>query len=200
MKRPSGESRRGEILDAVVGVIIDIGFTDMTVGDVAKRAGVSTSLVHYHFDSKAALIIAALRVASDEDKAWRDEIAIGSGSAFERLENVLCGSLPVGSPADVSWVMWIETWGETRRNSDIKSVMSELADHERQIILRLLGDGTSAGEFHCPDHSAAAARMMALRDGLAVEHTLFDPTEPVEQMAARLRTALCVELGLTARL
>lgn len=41
--------RRSEILDAVVQVIIDIGFAEMTVADVAEAAGVSSGLVHHHF-------------------------------------------------------------------------------------------------------------------------------------------------------
>ena len=77
MLRPGSETRRSAILDAVVRVIIDVGYTDMTVADVAQRAGVSTALVHYHFASKAALISAALRVASDEDKQLREAIAVG---------------------------------------------------------------------------------------------------------------------------
>jgi AcrR family transcriptional regulator len=196
VNRPPATSRRDDILAAVVGVIIDIGFTAMTVGDVAQRAGISTSLVHYHFDSKTALITAALRVALDDDKAWRDTIAAAQGTAPERLERMLCGSLPGTATDDASWVLWIETWGEARHNPDIKALMIEQIEHERRILVDLIGEGSAAGQVTCADHHAAAARLMALRDGLAVEHTLFEAAEPAEIMVARLRAALAAELGL----
>ena len=88
-----------QILDAAVQVIIEVGFTEMTVADVAKVAGVSTALVHYHFSSKVDLITAALGVACDDDKELRDSVANGPGSAVHRLDRVLCGSLP-SDPSD----------------------------------------------------------------------------------------------------
>ena len=51
----------------------------MTVADVAKVAGVSTALVHYHFSSKVDLITAAVRVACDDDKELRNSVADGPG-------------------------------------------------------------------------------------------------------------------------
>ena len=61
MLRPNVDQRKSEILEAAVQVIIEVGFTEMTVADVAKVAGVSTALVHYHFSSKVDLITAAVR-------------------------------------------------------------------------------------------------------------------------------------------
>lgn len=180
----------------MVQVIIDIGFTEMTVSDVAQRAGISTSLVHYHFDSKTALITAALRMALEDDKSWREVIAAGPGTAAQRLEQMLCGSLPGDATDDASWVLWIETWGEARRNPDIKALMIEQIEHERRILGDLIGEGSATGQVTCADHQSAVARLMALRDGLAVEHTLFEAAEPAEIMVARLRAALAAELGL----
>jgi AcrR family transcriptional regulator len=196
MLRPSGETRRSAILDAVVRVIIDIGYTDMTVADVAKQAGVSTALVHYHFDSKAALITAALRVASDEDKQLRDSIVAAGGPAIRRLDRVLCGSLPDDPAPDASWLLWIETWGETRRRPELREVMADLNAHERDVVLELLAEGEAADEFRCADHAGTTARLTALRDGLAIEHTLFDVGETPEEMADQLRAAIMNNLGL----
>lgn len=193
MNRSAPDGRKAAILDAAVGVIIDVGFTQMTVADVAQRAGVSTALVHYHFASKSALIAAALRAASDEDKEMREAIAFGPGTVLERIDGVLCGSLPEDEH-DASWLLWIETWGETRRNTEIRAVMADLDEHEIKVIRELIAEGERAGEFSCPDHSGAAARLAALRDGLVIEHTLYHPEEPVELMARHLRGSIRIEL------
>jgi AcrR family transcriptional regulator len=192
--RPSSQPRRDEILAAVVGVIIDIGFTEMTVADVAQRAGTSTSLVHYHFESKAALIGAAVRAAVDDDQQWRTNIAAGDGSAMQRLDHLLCGSLPGDETDDASWVLWIETWGEARRNAAIKALMVEQIEHERAIVTSLIATGVADGEFYCAQPGDSAARLMALRDGLAVEHTLFEAAVPGSIMVGRLRASLSLEL------
>lgn len=178
-------------------VIIDIGYTDMTVADVAREAGVSTGLVHYHFSSKAELIAAALRAASDDDKQFRDEIAARSDSALARLEAILCESLP-DDAADGAWLLWIETWGETRRSAELRDVMAELDVHETETIERLLAEGALAGEFDAVDAVAVAARLTALRDGLAIEYTLFHPDRSVEPYRGYLRSAIANNVGLSA--
>lgn len=195
MEGSGRDDRRSLILDAVVRVIIEIGFTDMTVADVARTAGVSTALVHYHFSSKDELIVAALTEASEDDQIARDAIVRGGGSALSRIEQVLCGSLPDG-PEDGSWLLWIETWGETRRNPSIRAVMRELDDHENSALAALIAEGEAAGELRCADADDAVARLTALRDGLVVEYTLFRPEEPIDLMVSRLRGAIRNNLGL----
>ena len=166
MARPRPDQRKASILDAVVDVIIDVGFTQMTVADVAARAGVSTALVHYHFSSKTDLIVEALRVASILDQQLRDSIAGGPGTALDRLDGVLCGSMPERA-TDGSWLLWIETWGETRRTPAIRDVMAELTAHEHAVIRTLIDEGVANGEFVCPDAGAGggAPRGVARRVG-----------------------------------
>ena len=196
MLRPASDQRRRNILDAVVSVIIDVGFTDMTVADVATRAGVSTALVHYHFSSKSELIEAALRVASADDMTFRDTIVHGGGSALVRLDAVLCQSLPTDVD-DASWLRWIETWGETRRSDALRAVMGELQAHETLAVVELISEGVTADEFSCPDADAAAARLTAVRDGLAIDRTLFQRDLPSTAVVAHLRGAIAHDLGLT---
>jgi AcrR family transcriptional regulator len=194
--RPSPDERKATILDAVLRVIIDVGYTEMTVGDVAKVAGVSTALVHYHFTSKNELIVAALRAACEDDKQLRASVATGDGTALARLDRVLCGSLPAG-PEDASWLLWIETWGETRREPAIRTAMDDLNEHEHRVLVELISEGVADGEFRCAEPGAAAERLMALRDGLAIQFTLFHDTRPATRFHDLIRASLRNNLGLT---
>jgi TetR/AcrR family transcriptional repressor of bet genes len=62
-----------------------VGLADLTVGEVAKAAGVSTALVHYHFDTKQALLVAAVEraVAADAEDLMR---ALADGEGLETLD------------------------------------------------------------------------------------------------------------------
>ena len=44
-------------------VTADRGLSALTVRDVAKQAGISHAMVHYHFESKDELILAAVEYA-----------------------------------------------------------------------------------------------------------------------------------------
>ena len=60
-----------------------------------------------------------------------------------RLDRVLCGSLP-SDASDGSWLLWIETWGETRRLPPLREAMAELTEHEIEVIHRLFAEGATA--------------------------------------------------------
>lgn len=193
--RPSPDERKATILDAVLKSIIDVGFTAMTVADVAKVAGVSTALVHYHFSSKTELILAALKRACEDDKQLRESVVAAGGGALARIDRVLCGSLP-RDRTDASWLLWIETWGETRREPALRDVMDDLNHHEQRIIVALLAEGVAAEEFGALDAAAATDRLMAARDGLAIQHTLFGAKARGSHFRDLLRGAIRHQLGL----
>ena len=81
----------------------------------------------------------------------------GPGRVVHRLDRVLCGSLP-SDPSDGSWLLWIETWGETRRLPTLREAMAELTEHEIDVIHRLFAEGATAGEFVVRRPGAARRR------------------------------------------
>ncbi len=70
-------TRREEILEAVVALSQERGFANVTMEDIGARAGVATSSLYEHFDSKISILgaavtraVEALRV--DADRAERE--------------------------------------------------------------------------------------------------------------------------------
>lgn len=54
-------SRRGVIIDAAIKVFSAQGFSDASIHDIAREAGVAPTAVYYHFSGKPDLFEAALR-------------------------------------------------------------------------------------------------------------------------------------------
>jgi AcrR family transcriptional regulator len=59
------EGRRGEILDAALGVFAEKGYEAGTVRDIAARVGVSEPALYRHFPSKEAVLIEIVSLAGD---------------------------------------------------------------------------------------------------------------------------------------
>jgi AcrR family transcriptional regulator len=99
MKQPA--ETRLRILDATTTSASTIGLAELTVGDVAKAAGVSTALVHYHFDTKHALIVAAAhRVATEDAAAVAAALAEGQGlGTLDRLWDAILSRAASGRAA-----------------------------------------------------------------------------------------------------
>jgi TetR/AcrR family transcriptional repressor of bet genes len=56
-----GPVRRRQLVEAAIAVIHDEGFAKATVARIARRAGVSTGIVHHYFADKDALLTATMR-------------------------------------------------------------------------------------------------------------------------------------------
>jgi AcrR family transcriptional regulator len=80
-----GEERRERILAAVQRLVKRYGWRGITLGQIAREAGVSPAGLLHHFQSKEQLLHAALDVRDAYDEARRDRIS----DVLEQLESVL---------------------------------------------------------------------------------------------------------------
>jgi len=82
---------RDSIVDHACEALGAVGLATLTIGVVAERAGVSTALVHYHFDTKAKLLLAvAERVAAGRHERRARALSAGRGlGAVDALWDVV---------------------------------------------------------------------------------------------------------------
>jgi len=94
---------KDRITEAACALIQDAGIADLTVADVGRRAGVSSALVHYHFNTKQELLAAAAeRLAARRTEARTAALSSASGlAALDALWAAL--SAGPGSEAERAW-------------------------------------------------------------------------------------------------
>jgi len=56
-----GPVRRNQLIEAAISSLHDYGYADTTVARIAKKAGVSSGIVHHYFDGKDDLLFATMR-------------------------------------------------------------------------------------------------------------------------------------------
>jgi len=67
------QGTRDRIVQIAALAVGEVGMAALTIGVVAERAGVSTALVHYHFDTKAGLLVAVAEQVAGHRRALRLE-------------------------------------------------------------------------------------------------------------------------------
>ena len=170
--RPSVDERRREILEATCKVVIERGFANTRISDVAHELDVSSGLIHYHFESKGALFAEALRFASESDLARLASTVAEGDTAAEKLERIF--QLYSPSESEPGWLLWIDSWGEAMRSRELRDISQELDLAWKHTIETIIVEGVASGEFHCDDPNGAAWRLTALLDGLGVQLTVHE--------------------------
>ena len=125
-RRPAGGRER--ILAAAVRRIASEGIDGVRIARIAMDAGVSTALVHYHFESRDALLAEALDYSyahADDSRTAGGELPPGRSHA-ERLESMLDQCLPSTPELRDDWVLWVELWLRAVRHEELRPFAAEL--------------------------------------------------------------------------
>jgi AcrR family transcriptional regulator len=75
------DQRREQMLQATLKVIVERGYADTRIADVAERAGASPALVIYYFKTKDQLLTEAIRYS--EDSWYEAGTQVTPARAFE---------------------------------------------------------------------------------------------------------------------
>lgn len=184
--------RREEILDATAAEVTRRGFARTRVADVASALGVSTALVFYHFGTKEKLFAAALEHAVNQDLERLDSTVEKAKGPADAVRRILALYSPQGSAE--GWTVWVDAWAESLREPEMRATSRRLDVRWKDVLAEQIQLGVAEGVFDCPDPDAAAWRLSALLDGLAVQ-VLVHRSLTRTQLATWVREAAARELG-----
>ena len=89
--------RRKALIAAAIDTIHDRGMGQVTMGEIARRAGVSAALAHHYFGGKDQLLLATMRhLLSELGEEIQARLA-GAKTPHERLAAVISGNFSAAS-------------------------------------------------------------------------------------------------------
>jgi AcrR family transcriptional regulator len=186
---------RDKIVDAACDTLTGSGVGALTVGLVARRAKVSSALVHYHFSTKRRLLLAAARTMARRRTDGR-VAAVQAGEGLAGLD-ALWSALAAGPRAQVERA-WPDLVLLSRDDAAVRSAFAEERDRERSRMAaplgRLLASLGSQPRLPAEDLAAAVATFL---DGAATALAAGAPASDVRASYDAFWLAL-VALGQTA--
>jgi AcrR family transcriptional regulator len=195
--RPAGPNRPEQILAAASRAIQQRGFAGTRIADIADEAGMSTGAIHYYFDVKDEVLIAALKWASERLFDRLDELTAAAGSERERLAQALEVAVPVPGPRRGEYLLWIELWVRALQEPSLLPACEELSKRWRGYFFDPVRRGSESGEFSpVSDPEEVAERLIASVDGFGFELLLgYSWTSP-ERMRERIHALAGEQLGI----
>ncbi len=194
MARKSLELRREEILAEGARQLQRHGPAALRAADVAGALGVSTALIFYHFDTKERLLAETFAFAAKRDLDRLDAVLARPGTALERLWAVLDLYAPTGDAS--GWVLWIDGWSAAQRDDALRAVVGRLDRRWKRAIASLVREVAGGGGGGGGDELAAATKITALLDGLAVHRVVRREALGAARVRQWVRAFVAGELGL----
>ncbi len=116
--------RRRSLVDAAISAIHARGSLDITIRDIAKRAGVSQGLAHHYFGSKDALITSAMRhLLTEYGKQVRREIS-SADSPRQRISAIISASLGPDQFRPETVSVWLVFYVRAQESEEAHALLS----------------------------------------------------------------------------
>lgn len=171
--------RKAALVKATIAEIGAAGSLDVTVSQIARRAGMSTALAHHYFGNKEQMFLAAMRhVLSIYGAEVRGALATADGPR-ERLRAIIRVSFAAGSFRSEVVGAWLNFYVLAQTVPEAKRL---LRIYQRRLRSNLLAE---LRPLVGGDASDVADGLGALIDGVYIREALSDGA-PDGAAAARL--------------
>jgi AcrR family transcriptional regulator len=173
---------RQRILEATAACIAEDGVAAVRMAGIARAAGVSTALLHYHFETKEQLFEQVLRYSYDSSTLLDQESLRREGlTPAQRLAAYLDRCLPSDELLERDLLLWQEFGAMSPRNPSMAAVTSDFFQGDVDRVTGILREGLADGSFRTDDAELVARTVIALCDGLCTRVLAGDPRVPLQE-------------------
>ncbi|MEU8984490.1 TetR/AcrR family transcriptional regulator [Streptomyces sp. NPDC048309] len=190
--RPRSAAADAAILEATRAALVELGWSKLTLGDVATRAGVAKTTLYRRWAGKNELVVDAVAVLFDELELP------DRGSLAADIEGVVLQFAAIlGRPEAKTALMAVVA--ESTRDEPLRErIRTSIVDRQKCLVLEGRARATARGELPPESDPAAAARTADLIFDMvagAVVHRTLVSAEPADEEWVRAFTQVLL-LGL----
>lgn len=166
MPRPKNtEARRAQIVQAFLQVMAERGYEGAATTAVARVAGLTPGLIHYHFQDKEAVLVAAVETLGAEHLA-RVDAALDHPDPLVRLEAFVDVHLGLGAHADpTALASWVAMGAEAVRRPRVQAAYRAVLDGLLDRLIEVVGAGVAGARLSTAAPRAAAVAAFATIQG-----------------------------------
>lgn len=161
------EVRRQQLISATIKCISKRGLTGVTMGDVAKEAGLSQGIVNLHFKSKDNLLSQTLQYLADEYKSQFARSMEKSGpKASDRLLGLMETDLKPPVCDRQKLAVWFAFWGEAKSVPTYLKICEQKDIGYDEILTDLCEQIIDEGQYEHVTASQATDALSSMTDGM----------------------------------
>lgn len=143
------EARRAQIVNAAIATLDEIGYAHASLAQIAKRAGISTALISYHFRDKTELMDYTLTTLLSDTASYVLERTKAAATFRDKLHTFIASSLAYQATRPQYSTALIEIVFHARTQDNVPYYKLDDGEEEplAQELQHILREGQEKGEF-----------------------------------------------------
>lgn len=163
----SRAERRQQLIDATMKCIARKGMSSMTLGDVARGAGLSQGIVNLHFRSKDNLLKETLQFLADEYRAqFEDAVARAGADAGAKLMALLEVDLRPSICHPDKIAVWFAFWGEVKSRPTYRRICDASDRYYDQVAEDLCREIIADGGYDTVSVESVTTALTSMTNGM----------------------------------
>lgn len=186
--------RRKALIDAAIGAIGERGSLDVTMSEIAGRAGVSSALAHHYFGAKDDLLHATMRHLLAELGADTRSALAAASTPRQRIQAVIAVNFSATQFSSDTIAAWLAFYVAAQHSQPMRRLLNVYARRLHSNLMSGLSPLLPPAEAQL-----AAEGIAAMIDGLYIRRALKqgepDAASAIRLVEAYLETALSHKKG-----
>lgn len=171
------DARRQQLINATIDSISKYGFSGTTLASVTKGAKMSHGIVNYHFKSKEELYVETLGfLANEHYERWSTSMENAGAEPSKRLAAIIEVDFEAAICSRKKIAVWFSFWGQAKQRPSYLKIHNNFDKQRAKEIQRLCAQIVEQGNYQHIDAASTGRSLIALVDGLWLNHLLYPQT------------------------
>ncbi len=157
-------------MEIAIQTIATQGFSQASLAEIAKKAGISKGVISYHFDGKEDLVEEILRSLLRKPAEFVKERVSRAETAVEKLRAYVEANFEFMKMNRVGYVALVDLWGQ--RDSGRNSLNADAYEPSRHYLAHILEGGQRTGEMRALAVIPTASLIQGAVDGVMLQWVL----------------------------
>lgn len=169
------EARRRQIVETAIQTIATQGFSQASLAEIARKAGISKGVISYHFAGKEELVEEILRSLLRQPAEFIKERVGQHETALDQLRAYIEANFEFMELHRDNYVALVDLWGRRGNSEEENRFNADAYEPSRHYLAHILEAGRGRGEFRHLPVRATASLIQATIDGVMLQW-VFDET------------------------
>lgn len=187
-KKPSfiEEARRRQIVDTAIQTIATQGFSQASLAEIARKAGISKGVISYHFAGKEELVEEILTSLLRQPAEFIKERVGQHETALDQLRGYIEANFEFMESHRDNYVALVDLWGRRGDSEDENQFNADVYEPSRHYLAHILEAGRERGELRHVPVRATASLIQAAIDGVMLQWVFDEASIDLDVSRAEL--------------
>lgn len=165
-------TRKKQIVQAAYEVIAEKGYYNFTMIDIAKRAGVSSGLIHHYFKDKENMLVTLLREMQQTVRTYTEKDVARVADPKLKLDTFMNHAFGLVERQREYLYVTYDFLTQIKFNERMRRIMSKLYRGYRQTMIDIVREGKEKGVFKDVDEHYIAALFISIMLGIELQYVV----------------------------